>query len=192
MARTLDAYLAESARLLAATRASGLDQRVERAIKVSVAALRKHKALLVCGNGGSASDAMHIAGELVARFLIDRPALPVIALSANPAMLTAWANDVDYETVFARQVEAYGVKGGVLIAISTSGNSKNIVEALKVARARGLMTIGLTGQGGGKMAPFCDILLDVPARVTPRIQEIHIALYHFICMEIEARLAPKR
>lgn len=192
MARTLDAYLAESARLLAATRASDLDRRVEQAIKASVAALRKNKALLVCGNGGSASDAMHIAGELVARFLIDRPALPVIALSANPAMLTAWANDVDYETVFARQVEAYGAKGGALIAISTSGNSRNVVEALKVARARGLTTIGLTGQGGGKMAPLCDILLDVPARVTPRIQEIHVALYHFICMEIEARLAPKR
>jgi len=192
MTRTLDAYLAGSARLLAATRASGLDRRVEQAIKVSVAALRKSKALLVCGNGGSASDAMHIAGELVARFLIDRPALPVIALSANPAMLTAWANDIDYETVFARQVEAYGAKGGALIAISTSGNSKNVVEALKVARARGLTTIGLTGQGGGKMAPLCDILLDVPSRVTPRVQEIHIALYHFICMEIEARLAPKR
>lgn len=192
MAAKLDAYLAESVRLLAATRAAALDARVEKAIQKCVAVLRKNRALLVCGNGGSASDAMHIAGELVARFLIDRKALPVIALSANPAMLTAWANDVAYDTVFARQVEAHGQKGGVLIAISTSGNSRNVVEALKTARKRGLATIGLTGLGGGKMAPLCDILLDVPAKITPRVQEIHVALYHFICMEIEARLAPRR
>jgi D-sedoheptulose 7-phosphate isomerase len=191
MPATLDDYLAEVAVLVEATRRREFGPRVERAIGAIVAALGAGRALLVCGNGGSAADAMHIAGELVARFLIDRPALNVVALSANPAMLTAWANDAAYDTVYARQVEAYGQKGGVLLAISTSGNSTNVVRALEAARARGMTTIGLAGEGGGTMAPLCDILLDVPSRSTPRVQEIHVALYHYLCREVEARLAPK-
>jgi D-sedoheptulose 7-phosphate isomerase len=192
MPGTLDTYLGEAAALIELARQRNFGPAAEKAIETIVAALGSGKSLLVCGNGGSASDAMHIAGELVARFFIDRQALNVIALSANPAMLTSWANDVSFETVYARQVEAHGQEGGVLMAISTSGNSANIVRALETAKARGLTTIGLTGQGGGRMAPLCDILLDVPSRITPRIQEVHVLLYHYICAEIEARLARKR
>jgi D-sedoheptulose 7-phosphate isomerase len=151
-------------------------------------ALAADRPLLVCGNGGSAADAMHIAGELVGRYLRERRALNVVCLSSNPSVLTAWANDYSYDTVFARQVEAYGREGGVLLGISTSGNSENVVRALEAAHVAGMRTIGLTGQGGGKMAPLCDILLDVPSRITPEIQQVHICLYHFICEQIEARV----
>lgn len=191
MSGSLDAYLAEAAGLMEAARTRGLGPRMDRAIAAMTTALAGGKAILVCGNGGSASDAMHIAGELVARFLIDRPALKVIPLAANPAMLTAWANDVGYDTVFARQVEAYGEAGGVLIGLSTSGNSKSVLLALEAARKRGMTTVGFGGEGGGKMAPLCDILLDAPSRETPRIQEVHLALYHYLCREVEARMAKR-
>jgi D-sedoheptulose 7-phosphate isomerase len=143
----------------------------------------------VCGNGGSAADAMHITGELVGRFLRERRALNAICLAANPAILTAWANDVDYDTVFARQVEAYGRPGGVLLALSTSGNSRNVIAALEAARAGGLTVVGLSGQGGGRMAGLCDILLDVPSTHTPEVQQVHLVLYHFLCERVEARLS---
>ena len=144
--------------------------------------------LLVCGNGGSASDAMHIAGELVGRYLKERPAYNVIALSANPAVLTAWSNDYDFSTVYSRQVEAYGEKGGVLLGISTSGNSQNVIEAMKVARDIGMTTIALTGDGGGLCASQADILIDVPSRLTPRVQEVHICIYHYLCQRVEEEL----
>jgi D-sedoheptulose 7-phosphate isomerase len=147
-----------------------------------------NRPLLVCGNGGSASDAMHIAGELVGRFLKERRALNCICLSSNPSVLTAWSNDYSFETVFSRQVEAYGRDGGVLWGISTSGNSANVVEAFRVAKGLGMTTIGLTGEGGGRMAEFTDILVDAPSRSTPMIQQIHICLYHYICEQVEARL----
>ncbi len=154
-----------------------------------VDALKVGKPLLVCGNGGSASDAMHIAGELVARFLKERKGLNCICLSSNTAMITAWANDYDYDSVFARQVEAYGQGGGVLIAISTSGNSKNVLQAAQKAKAMGLAVIGLTGCGGGKLAPVCDVVLDAPSTFTPMIQQVHVCLYHYLCEQIEARMA---
>lgn len=163
--------------------------RVEPAVDAVAAALKAGKPLLVCGNGGSASDAMHITGELVGRFLKERKALKCICLSSNPAVLTAWSNDYSFETVFARQVEAYGEAGGVILGLSTSGNSVNVVKAFEAARALGMTTIGLTGQGGGKMAPLTDILIDVPSRSTPMIQQIHICLYHYICEAVEARCA---
>ena len=150
-------------------------------------ALSSNRPLLVCGNGGSASDAQHIAGELVGRFLKERRGLNVRALTADTAVLTAWANDYSYETVFARQVEAYGTAGGVLLAITTSGNSKNVLAAAAQARAMKMSVIGLTGEGGGKLGPLCDVLLDVPSRSTPRIQEMHVMLYHYLCESIEAR-----
>jgi len=165
---------------------------VERAVAAAVAALSADKPLLVCGNGGSAADSMHIAGELVGRFLADRRALKVMALAADSAFLTAWANDVAYEGVFARQVEAYGEKGGVLLAISTSGRSKNVVAAVQAAKVKGMTTIGLTGQGGATLGPMVDILLDVPSTSTPLIQQAHICLYHYICAEIERRIASAR
>ncbi len=186
---TLSAYLAGSVALLEKARASGLDARAEQAIARIADALTQRLPLLVCGNGGSASDAMHIAGELVGRFLVERPGFKVIALGVDPAVLTAWSNDYGYETVFSRQVEAYGEPGGVLLGISTSGNSPNVLRAFEAARERGMTTIALTGEGGGKLAPLADILLDVPSRATPRIQEMHSCLYHFICQHIEARCA---
>jgi D-sedoheptulose 7-phosphate isomerase len=163
-----------------------LPVRVDKVIALLVSALRRRLPILVCGNGGSSSDAMHIAGELVGRFLRERPAGNVIALSANSSVLTAWSNDYDFATVFSRQVEAHGQPGGVLWAISTSGNSANVVRALEAGRDLGMNTIGMTGAGGGKMAALCDVLLDVPSRETPRIQELHIVLYHHICEHVEA------
>jgi D-sedoheptulose 7-phosphate isomerase len=181
-------YLKTSAAVLAQT-AETLDPlHMEAAISAIVAALADNRAVLVCGNGGSASDAMHITGELVGRFLKERRALKAICLSSNPAVLTAWTNDYDYETVFSRQVEAYGEAGGIIIGLSTSGNSGNVIRAFEKARQMGMTTIGLTGQGGGKMAPVTDILLDAPSRSTPLIQQVHICLYHYLCEQVEARL----
>jgi D-sedoheptulose 7-phosphate isomerase len=189
MTSGISTYLGESIGLLDRLRAHGLDKRVDQAVERIVEALTRRLPLLVCGNGGSASDAMHIAGELTSRFLIERPGLKAIALGANVATLTAWSNDYAYETAYARQVEAYGEPGGVLWGLSTSGNSQNVVAALEAGRARGMTTIAMTGEGGGKLAPLADILLDVPSRSTPRIQEAHICLYHYICREVEARCA---
>ncbi|MBI1209615.1 MAG: SIS domain-containing protein [Azospirillum sp.] len=188
MSRSLETYLESTRDLLSATIRHGVGDRTEQAIGQIVAALSQRRPLLVCGNGGSAADALHIAGELVGRFLLERPALPVIALSANAAVLTAWSNDYDYESVFARQVEAHAQPGGVVWGISTSGNSPNVVAALQAGRRLGMGTLALTGDGGGRMAAHADVLIDVPSRATPRIQEMHICLYHFICAEVERRL----
>lgn len=160
----------------------------EPVITAIVTALKNKKPLLVCGNGGSASDAMHIAGELVGRFKLERSPYKVICLVDNPAVITAWSNDYDYKTVFSRQVEAYGENGAVLIGISTSGNSPNVVEAFETARAMGVITVGLTGEGGGRMAELSDYLLAVPSRNTPLIQQSHICIYHYLCMGIESRM----
>jgi D-sedoheptulose 7-phosphate isomerase len=163
--------------------------RLESAIATITAALSADKPLLVCGNGGSAADSMHIAGELVGRYLKERRALKVIALTADSAVITAWGNDYSYEQVFARQVEAYGEPGGVLLAISTSGKSKNVIAAAAAARAKSMKTVAMTGQGGGPLGQAADILLDVPSAATPLIQQAHICLYHFICAEVEERIA---
>lgn len=184
-----DNYLKSSAAVLAGMRETLDPARMERAVDAAFTALAADKPLLICGNGGSAADAMHIAGELVGRFLKERRALKAIALSADSAILTAWGNDVGYDDVFARQVHAYGETGGVLLAISTSGRSKNVIAAVEAAKAKGMITIGLTGQGGGLLAPLVDILLDVPSTATPLIQQAHVCLYHYLCAEIEARIA---
>jgi len=189
MTTSLSEYLSEAIAVLERAMAQSLEQPMGAAVDIIVGALSAGHPLLVAGNGGSASDAMHIAGELVGRYKRERRGLNAIALSANPAVLTAWANDYDYETVFSRQVEAYGRPGGVFLGISTSGNSRNVIAALKSARDMKMTTIGLTGEGGGKMAAFCDILLPVPSRDTPRIQEGHVCLYHFLCDQVERRLA---
>lgn len=186
---SLHAFLITSAAVLRDAATEEMEKAMAQAADLCVAALSASKPLLVCGNGGSASDAMHIAGELVARFLKERKGLNCICLSSNPAMITAWANDYDYDSVFARQVEAYGQNGGVLIAISTSGNSKNVLQAAEKAKAMGLAVIGLTGGGGGKLAPLCDVLLDAPSTFTPMIQQVHVCLYHYLCEQIEARSA---
>ena len=137
--------------------------------------------IYTAGNGGSAADAQHLAAELVNRFLMDRPALPGLALTTDTSALTAIGNDLDFSRVFARQVEAFGRRGDVLVGISTSGNSPNVLAALEAARKAGLHTLGFTGNGGGAMAPLCDILLDVPHAGTPLIQETHIAAGHLLC-----------
>jgi D-sedoheptulose 7-phosphate isomerase len=161
---------------------------VHRASKLLSACFSAGGKLLVFGNGGSSADAQHICGELVGRFMHERKALPAIALPANQAILTAWSNDYSFDTVFSRQVEGLGRPGDVAWGISTSGNSSNVVEALKVARERGLSNIGLTGEGGGRMAQWCDVLMAVPLTETPRIQEIHLVTYHAICAAVERRL----
>jgi len=181
-------YLVRSADVVRES-ASTLSQEVmDRAVDLCVTAFRSQKPVLVCGNGGSAADAMHIAGELVARFLLERKGLNCICLSSNPAMLTAWANDYDYDSVFARQVEAHGGEGAVLIGISTSGNSANIIQAFEKAKDMGMSTIGFTGQGGGKMGPLCDVILDPPSKDTPLVQQVHICFYHYLCEMIEAKM----
>lgn len=186
---SLSVYLEQSRDVLTACLASPGVGRAGQATEAIIAALEAGKPLLVCGNGGSASDAMHIAGELVGRYLKERRAINCIALSANPAVLTAWANDYDYDSVFARQVEAHGATGGVLWGISTSGNSKNVIAAFETARRMGMITIALTGEGGGTLAALSDILIDVPAKATPLIQQAHLCVYHWMCETIEARLA---
>jgi D-sedoheptulose 7-phosphate isomerase len=147
--------------------------------------------VLLCGNGGSAADAQHIAAELSGRFYTDRPPLFAEALHVNGSYITAVANDYSYEVVYSRMVEAAGRNGDVLIGLSTSGNSGNVVKALEAGRNAGMTCIGLTGAGGGKMASMCDILIDVPSKDTPRIQECHILIGHIICQLIEESLFPK-
>lgn len=185
----LHASLRQAATVIQQTIDHVPEKNVDQAINVIVNALQQKKPLLVCGNGGSASDAMHITGELVGRFLKERKGINCICLADNAAVLTAWANDYSYDTVFERQVEAYGQNGGVLLGLSTSGNSANVVNAFIKAKDMNLDTIALTGEGGGKLAAHADILLDVPSRHTPDIQQVHLCLYHYICEEIEARMA---
>lgn len=161
---------------------------VEKAIELIVRQFQEGHRLWLCGNGGSAADAQHIAAELSGRYKYDRKPLPAEALTVNTSYLTAVANDYDFSMVFSRLVEAHGRNGDVLIAISTSGNSSNVVGAARVAKDLGLYIVGMTGWQGGKLATFCDILLNVPSNNTPRIQEAHIMLGHIICEEIEKRL----
>jgi D-sedoheptulose 7-phosphate isomerase len=156
-----------------------------------VAALRSGCKILFAGNGGSAADAQHLAGELVSRFNYDRPGLAAFALTTDTSVLTAIGNDYGYEHLFARQIEAVGRAGDVFVAISTSGRSPNILKALEAARARGLLTVGMTGRGGGRMPEFCDYVLRSPADATPRIQEGHIAIGHTICWLIERQMFPQ-
>lgn len=185
----LSAYLKLSARVIEETAALDSMARVPQAIAAIATALAAGKPLLVCGNGGSAADAMHITGELVGRFLKERRALNCICLATNSSVMTAWSNDYDFSTVFARQVEAYGVPGGVVLGLSTSGNSVNVIKAFEAGRALGMTTIALTGRGGGRMADVADLTIDVASEATPLIQQVHVCLYHHICEEVEARLA---
>lgn len=154
---------------------------VRKAGREMAACLQKGGKILLCGNGGSAADAQHLAAEFVNRFLFDRRALPAIALTTDTSILTAVGNDSHFDQVFARQVEALGREGDILLAISTSGNSPNVLAALESARAANMLTIGLTGEGGGKMGPLCSTLFDVPSRHTPLIQEVHLAIEHLLC-----------
>ncbi len=156
------------------------------------ASMRAGGKLLIAGNGGSAADAQHIAGEFISRLMFDHPPLPAIALTTDSSALTATANDYGYEQVFERQIIALGRKGDVFLGISTSGNSPNVIRALRAARARGVMTLGFAGQGGGKMAELCDMVLPAPSTWTPIIQQIHITAAHIYCALIERNMFPTR
>ena len=147
--------------------------------------LRSGGKVLTFGNGGSAADASHLAGELVGRFLRDRPGLAALALTTDPSVVTAIGNDFGYDAVFRRQVEAHGKPGDVALGITTSGRSPNVVEALRVAKARGLLTVGMTGGGGGRLEGMVHYLIDVPSHETPRIQEVHTMVVHVLCQIVE-------
>lgn len=144
--------------------------------------------LLICGNGGSAADSQHIAGEFVGRFKRERRAAAAIALSSDTSILTCLGNDYGFDTVFERQVEAYGRPGDVLLGISTSGNSANVVKAAVKAKAQGMKVLGFLGCGGGKLAPLCDIAFSVPSKDTPRVQEMHGLAMHCFCALVEETL----
>jgi len=151
-------------------------------------AFRHDKKVLLCGNGGSAADAQHLAAELSGRFYIDRPPLFAEALHVNTSYLTAVANDYSFDEVYARLVKAKGRPEDVLIAISTSGNSSNIIKAINAAKEAGIIAVGFTGKSGGKMASLCDYLINIPSRDTARIQEAHILIGHIICEIVEREL----
>lgn len=162
--------------------------KVESAIDLCVNAFRSGSRVWFCGNGGSAADAQHLAAELSGRFFFDRKPLPAEALHVNTSFLTAVANDYGYDQVYARMLTGCGREGDVLFAISTSGNSVNILNAIGVAKLNGITTIGFTGETGGRMASLCDVLINVPSTSTPRIQEAHIMIGHIICEAVEKNL----
>ncbi|MHB1271838.1 MAG: D-sedoheptulose-7-phosphate isomerase [Rhodanobacter sp.] len=165
-----------------------LRELIGNAVKLAVAALKQGNKLLFAGNGGSAADAQHWAGELVSRFNFDRPGLAAVALTTDTSILTAIGNDYGYDYVFARQVEALGRSGDVLFGLSTSGNSKNILRALHAARTAGISVIGFTGQTGGAMAELCDLCFRMPSSETPKIQEGHEFIGHLLCNLIESEM----
>jgi D-sedoheptulose 7-phosphate isomerase len=184
--------LRETADTLRTVSDSNYSLAVEQALNLLEAAFREGRTLLVFGNGGSSADAQHLCAELVGRFLLDRRPLPAIALTTNQALLTAWSNDCRFDDVFVRQLEGLGRPGDVAWGISTSGNSANVVNGLRRARELGLRTIGLTGSDGGRAAEFCDVVMAVPLRETPRIQEVHLVTFHAICGALEQRLFGQR
>lgn len=158
---------------------------IAQAASIIKLAYDSQKKVLIAGNGGSAADAQHLATELVSKFMKDRPALNAIALTTNTSVLTAIANDYDFEDIFARQIQAYGNQGDVFIAISTSGNSKNVIKAIQEAKNKGLKIIGLTGSKDCAMDNLCDLTIKVPSENTPIIQEAHIMIGHIICALVE-------
>lgn len=182
-----DAFAA-AASDLSAVAESAYPDTVLRAVDILEHSFSAGGKLLVFGNGGSSADAQHLAAELVGRFARDRAPLPAIALTTNQALLTAWSNDYRFDDIFARQIEALARPRDVAMAISTSGNSPNVLRGLATAKALHLTTIGLGGGTGGAMAEHCDLLLLAPGSQTPRIQQVHLATYHVICAEIERRL----
>jgi D-sedoheptulose 7-phosphate isomerase len=161
---------------------------VQQAIDVITAAFRNGNKVLFCGNGGSAADAQHLAAEFSGRFYKDRPALPAEALHCNTSYLTAVANDYSYDVIYSRLLDGIGTPGDVIVGLSTSGNSANIVKAFEVAKNKSITTIAFTGTTGGTMKAWSDILLNVPSTDTPRIQESHILLGHIICQLVEENL----
>lgn len=180
----------ETARVLEAS-ADHLEGRLEEAVELFLGCLDAGGTILVCGNGGSAADAQHLAAELICRVRRDRRAIPSVALTTDTSTLTAIGNDYGFEKIFARQVEALARAGDVLVAITTSGDSANVVEAARAARERGCRVVALTGEGGGKLAEHTDLLLDVPSTVVSRIQEIHALCIHVLAESVEDTVAAR-
>lgn len=177
----------ESASLIQQTAEICADKIIEIS-NVIINAYKQNNKVLIAGNGGSAADAQHISGELVSKFYHDRKALSAIALTTDTSVLTSWANDKHYDYVFERQIEAHGNIGDIFIAISTSGNSQNLVNAVNKAKEKNLITIGLLGKDGGRLKGLCNYEIIVPSQDTPRIQEVHKVIYHTICQLIEQAL----
>jgi D-sedoheptulose 7-phosphate isomerase len=169
----------------------GLLDLIEQAADALVRTLQAGGKVLFAGNGGSAADAQHLAGELVSRFYYDRDALAGLALTTDTSVLTAIGNDYGYEHTFSRQVRGLGRPGDVLVGLTTSGNSKNILAAMSEARAMGMVTVGLTGRGGGRLVEAVDLCIRVPSDSTPRIQESHIVIGHILCALVEERCCPR-
>lgn len=161
---------------------------IKDAATATVDAYKKGRKTLIAGNGGSAADAQHIAGEFVSRFYFDRPGIPSIALSTDTSIITAIGNDYGFDRLFERQVHAQGTEGDIFIGLTTSGNSENIVRALHACKEKGIKSIILTGKSGGKTSDLCDICIKVPSEETPRIQESHILIAHIICCIVEEEL----
>ncbi|MCD4690319.1 SIS domain-containing protein [bacterium] len=190
--------VSEAERILAASAAAvertrqELPGAVAEVALVLLTALRSGGKVLFCGNGGSAADAQHLAAELAGRLQLDRPGLAALALTVNASILTAVANDFGYDAVFARQVEALGISGDVLVGISTSGSSANVVRALEAGRERGLVTVAMVGASGGAMDGVSDIVVRVPVEGTQHVQEAQIAVGHAICEIVEAEMFPRK
>ena len=163
-------------------------ENLEKMVEKITECLERGNKILICGNGGSAADSQHFAAELVGRFKLERKGLPAIALTTDTSILTAIGNDYGFDQIFERQVEALGKEGDILVGISTSGNSENVIRAVKKAKEIGIHTIGLLGKSGGKLKDLVDLSLVVPSNNTPRIQECHVLIYHIVCEEVEKRL----
>ena len=164
------------------------EEAISKTAELIIKCIKNGGKVVFCGNGGSAADAQHLAAEFVSKFRLERKGLPALALNANTSVLTAIGNDYSYDRIFARQVEALVGEGDIVIGISTSGNSQNVIQALREASALGAVTVGMTGQSGGQMAEMVEILLNIPSSDTPRIQEAHITVGHIICEFVEKQL----
>ena len=180
--------ISESIRVKEETLKKNIDVVAQMADEMTQALKRENK-IVFFGNGGSAADSQHVAAEFIGRFQKERKSLPAVALTTDSSILTALGNDYGFDVVFARQLEGLGKKGDVAVAISTSGNSKNVIEAVKQAKKMGIKTLGFTGCGGGKLAPLCDLSLVVASDVTARIQESHICFFHILCEIVENNLS---
>ena len=189
MKHYISAQINEAQRVMSAMLADDiLISIVQAAANACITSLQQGGKILLAGNGGSAADAQHIAGEFVSRFAFDRPGLPAIALTTDSSILTSIGNDYGYEKLFSRQIQAHGNKGDIFIGYSTSGMSPNIIRAFEESRARGLICIGLTGNRGGLMQSLCDYLIEIPSDDTPKIQEGHLVIGHILCGLVECTI----
>ena len=188
MKKNIYEILNEKKVLISETQKSDYAEKVEAAVDIMVEELKLGNKIILAGNGGSAADAQHFAGEIVGRFLFDRPSAPAISLCTDSSVMTCIANDYGYDEVFARQIEGLGKEGDTFIAISTSGNSANIISAIKVAKEKKIHVIGLLGNDGGAIRDMCDVAIVIHSDSTPRIQEFHTFTVHMICQFIERKL----